>query len=287
MGLHSSSLKLPTEKLNNLFGVQHIMALRRQVDADAFAELTETAHLERYGRNKILWHDDMNAPLHGLLLDGYLRLQRCSYDGRRQILNMTLPGEFLGQESENPSGYTLETSTEATIWRFDTAVVDRLLAENHSFRQALYRAHSEKLDRLRWLTLAIGILRPSERLCAFLAVAPRFLPYQPLPDGGGILKVTVGRRDIADLLATSVESVCRILKDLERRGVIELRGPSLVRIIDPVAVAAEGLQTSELCRLVHRENPAETAANTPHASKQEGSARKPMTGVNERAAAAG
>jgi hypothetical protein len=77
-------------------------------------------------------------------------------------------------------------------------------------------------------------------VAAFLVSAMDYMPLQPQPEGGPVLSVILSRRDIADLLATTVESTCRILKGLEREGLIVLRDPRHVQIPDLDSLAQRG-----------------------------------------------
>jgi CRP/FNR family transcriptional regulator len=218
----------------------HADGFCRHLDGTAFATLAASAHVEHLPPGRVLWHDDDGPPMAGVLLSGLLRFERCNSQGRRQILNLILPGELVGWETDRASGYSIEAATEATVCRFDPALFDRLVAKDQSLRTEVYRQNVRQLDRLRWLTWAIGALAPEERVAAFLVSATDYMPLEPQAEGGPILTVLISRRDIADLLATTVESICRILKSLEREGLIVLRDPWTVQIPDLDALAERG-----------------------------------------------
>jgi CRP/FNR family transcriptional regulator len=109
---------------------------------------------------------------------------------------------------------------------------ESMLDGNSSLRADLLRQKQDQLDRLQWLTWTLCAMGPEERLCAFLALSSKFLPYQPLPDGSGVLTMVLPRKDIADLLATTVETICRALYKLSDKGIIEIRDPAHFRIPD-------------------------------------------------------
>jgi CRP/FNR family transcriptional regulator len=66
------------------------------------------------------------------------------------------------------------------------------------------------------------------------------MPYQPLPDGTGVLSVSLPRRDIADLLGTTLESISRAAHKLADSGIIEIRDPARFRILDLPRLIALG-----------------------------------------------
>ena len=175
-----------------------------------------------------------------LIRSGILRLQRHAYDGRRQILSLFFPGEIIGFEGEFREGVTVETATQSGLCRIDRRWFDRMVEQNDVLRAELFRQKQDHLDRLHWLTWSLGALKPEERLCAFLALSSKFMPYQPLPDGTGILSLYLARKDIADLLGTTVESISRIVHRLADTGIIEIRDPAHFRFLDLPKLIALG-----------------------------------------------
>lgn len=190
-------------------------------------------HIRSYPPDHILRHADEDLPQTvGVVRSGLARLVRFNRDGRRQILNLILPGEVLGDDAQRRAGYTVDAATPVEIAYYDRAWFRERLSRDSRFRQMLYHQETLSLERLRWLALAIGAMGPDERISAFIASAPSFMPYEPLPDGTGILKQLITRRDLADLLSTSVETICRTLKALEKDGLIVMHGSRQLRIID-------------------------------------------------------
>jgi len=171
---------------------------------------------------------------------GILRLQRHAYDGRRQILSLFFPGEIVGFDGEFREGVSVQAATQSGLCRINRRWFDRMVDHNDDLRAELFRQKQDQLDRLHWLTWSLGALGPEERLCAFLALSTRFMPYQPLPDGTGVLSVYLARKDIADLLGTTVESISRIVHKLSEAGIIEIRDPAHFRLLDISRLIAIG-----------------------------------------------
>jgi CRP/FNR family transcriptional regulator len=136
----------------------------------------------------------------------------------------------VGFDGEFRKGVSVETATQSSLCRIDRRTFDRLVNRNDTLRAELFHQKQDQLDRFHWLTWSLGALIPEERLCAFLALASRFMPYQTLTDGSGVLSVILPRKDIADLLGTTVESISRIIHNLSNTGVIEIRDPTHLRL---------------------------------------------------------
>jgi CRP-like cAMP-binding protein len=171
---------------------------------------------------------------------GILRLQRHSYDGRRQILSLFLPGEIVGFEEEFRDGANIETAAHSRVCRIDSRRFGQMVDRNKALRTELFRQKQDQLDRLHWLTWSLGALAPDERLCAFLALSSTFMPFHPMPDGTGVLTVVLSRRDIADYLGTSIETISRIVHRLSETGLIEIIGPSQFRLLDVAGLVGLG-----------------------------------------------
>lgn len=171
---------------------------------------------------------------------GIMRLQRHGYDGRRQILSLFLPGEIVGFDGESREGVTVESATQSSLCHMDRRWFDRMVDQNEALRTELVRQKQDQLDRLYWLTWSLGALSPEERLCAFLALSSKIMPYQPLPDGTGVLSMLLPRRDIADLLSTTVETISRSVHKLADTGIIEIKDPAHFRFMDLSRLIALG-----------------------------------------------
>jgi CRP-like cAMP-binding protein len=181
---------------------------------------------------------------------GILRLQRHPHDGRRQILSLFLPGEIVGFEGEFREGVSVETVTQSELCRIDRRAFDTILNRNDELRAELFRQKQDQLDRLHCLTSSLGALGPDERFSAFLALSTRFMPCEQLPDGSAILSMQLPRPDIADLLGTTVETICRINRRLSESGVIEIKDPSHFRILDLKQLTALGQIEGSFDRMV-------------------------------------
>jgi len=221
---------------------------------ESFETLARGAYFEDIETDAVLWRDGMQIPSVGILCGGYLRFQRNGLDGRRQILSLLVPGDLVGQRVHGRPECTLEAASPASIYWFDRKIYDALLRSDRSLRRAHYRNSMAQVDRLRWLTWMIGALRPDERLATLLLIAVRFMPWKPMADGTGVLTIAISRRDIADLLATTPETICRVLKIFERDGLIRMIDPVHMRMLDRSAMVQRSKLPSD--PVVERPRPA-------------------------------
>ncbi|WP_417807731.1 Crp/Fnr family transcriptional regulator [Thioclava sp.] len=206
--------------------------LQKSIPKQVFETLCETAKTQRFAADSVLWEDGMERPGIGILCQGYLRFQRNGLDGRRQIMGLVVPGDIVGDRVSGRPDLSLEAASDATIYWFDRKVYDDFMYSDSMLRRNHYLNNMAQVERLRWLTVIIGALRPDERLACFLLSGKFTMSWHAQSHDRGVLTLAISRRDIADLLATTPETVCRTLKKFEQEGLIEMIDPVHVRVID-------------------------------------------------------
>jgi len=186
-----------------------------------------------------------SVPGIALLTEGYVRQQFACESGRTQIATLLMPGDLI-ETGHDPQGrLVMETATEARLWvvRPDRAAV--LQALHPSLCQALAELRAIKLGQARWLSDALSRLSAEERVVCFLVLATRWMPYQPISANAGFLTLDLPRLDMANLLASSVETISRVLARLDREGLIEIRGAQCFRLRDLAALCAAGQMAAD------------------------------------------
>ena len=211
-----------------------------QLDDQLHSAVADCARMVTLPAGKQLWDDHDPSGFVGVVQSGYLRFQRYGIDGRRQILCLLQPGDIIGDPQDHAKGYAVETATAVRICRFDERRFRQLMQQVPDVARSVYRMRSARLEQLRWLTWSLGVLSAEERLCAFFAMATRHMPFEPDGERGGRLTIRLPRPDIADLLATSVESISRISQKLAAEGLIAIISPGLFHIPDVQRLAQRG-----------------------------------------------
>lgn len=150
-------------------------------------------------------------------------VRRCSLqaDGRRQILDLLLPGDFLGFASLDGLGFSIEAVADTTLVCYPRQHVETLLQSDPHIARKMA---SQALSRLERHLLILGRVTASEKVGAFLlSIAARS------PANGDRIVLPVSRYDMADYLAISVETVSRALTELKHRGAIAFAGTATSR----------------------------------------------------------
>lgn len=182
---------------------------------------------------------DEDSSEFGLLVSGYLRRVHYGADGKRQVVSLTTRSQGVSLASAEQVG-ELEAATNVEICRIRASNYRQALRDCQDFREQILREAQAKLDQLQKQTCLLGALSPERRIAVFLSEAIAFMPWRPLPEGGGILTIELARTDIADYLGTTFESISRITQKFHRIGLIRIHDPYHFEIPDPKALLRFG-----------------------------------------------
>lgn len=157
--------------------------------------------------------------------------RRCAIrpDGRRQIIDLLLPGNFFGFTVANDQNYIVEAVAKDTVLAaYPRQQVETLADSNPTLARELRQIAFDAVARLQAQLLIIGGTTAPEKVGSFiLELAARLCA----PDSDRVA-LPMSRYDIAEYLAVSVETVSRSLTDLRHRGLIEMSGTRTVKIVD-------------------------------------------------------
>jgi CRP-like cAMP-binding protein len=177
------------------------------------------------------------APLFTLLHGWAFRFKTLS-DGRRQILNFLLPGDFIGVQQKMGDGaaHGVVALTDARLCVFHRDALWELHRQQPSmgFNVTWLTAHEESLvdDNL----LSIGRRTAEERVATALILlykrAAAVTP--PVPDLG--IRFPVTQQHLADALGLSLTHTNKTLRKLQRRGLYLIEDGHL-RLLDVKALS--------------------------------------------------
>ena len=172
----------------------------------------------------------------GILRAGLLRLDSVDARGKRYILGLVLPGEPVGELLPMRSAHAVTALVTSRICRFHTDREMDFSNLSPQLRHDLLRAFSVRLARLQSLLWIRASLSVNARVAALLLMGARFMDVHALANGNALLTFALSRADAAELLSTTVESLCRALHALERDGLIELRDSHHFELRDVAAL---------------------------------------------------
>jgi len=183
----------------------------------------------RYERDQEVYREESPVGCWYRLISGAARRYAVRPDGRRQIVDVLLPGDMFGFGNRSKHDFSAEAIADGTlIARYPLARIQALAASEAEAAQELRELVLKSMERLHSLLLILGRTTAEEKVGCFLLLMQRRVGCGPT----GHLVLPLTRYDVADYLALSVETVSRCLTALKQRGVISLSGPRQIGIVD-------------------------------------------------------
>jgi CRP/FNR family nitrogen fixation transcriptional regulator len=136
-------------------------------------------------------------------------------EGRRQIAGFYFAGDICGLESAKNHSVAVEAITNAQV-RALTALASSNLEVADRLLELTTRELARKQDHLLLLLSTTA----EERIIRFLID----MVQRASPREDDLIHLPMARRDIADYLGLTLETVSRTLWNFERRGAIEIAG---------------------------------------------------------------
>jgi len=167
-----------------------------------------------------------------LIISGCVRTVRLMSDGRRQIGEFLLAGDFFGLEALDEHTFGMEAVTPVILRRYLHCSLEAYADRNSDFARRLRTLAAKRLRSEQARVLALGRMTASERIARFLL---EMADRTGAP--GCCIELPMSRSDVADYLGLTTETVCRMLTQMQREAVITINR-SLIAIRDRSTLAA-------------------------------------------------
>lgn len=202
-----------------------------------FSELSEEdisslAHLalrKRYPKDTVVFFENEEGDFFFTILEGRIKVTILGDDGREVILSVLGPGDFFGEmalldnEPRSATAIAVEESELLSLHRNDFQSV---LNDNRSITSALIRVLSARLRRANHQISTLALLDVYGRVARVIVDMARE-EGKRLRDGRIAFRRAT-HQEIANRIGTTRETVTRMLKDLERQGLIHVEGKEIV-----------------------------------------------------------
>lgn len=191
------------------------------------ARLQSLAHLRRFNREQDIYAQEEPSDTWYRLTSGSARKYLMRADGRRQLVDIYLPGDFFGFTTRFHHKFAVQAIADGTLVAcYPRQRVEALVEEDPETAREIRIQVQTALERLQDQLLVIGTMTAQEKVREFLIYF-----HDRLSNGENDgLSLPISRYDIADMLGISAETVCRAFTDLQAQGVISLQGPRRITI---------------------------------------------------------
>ena len=142
-------------------------------------------------------------------------------------------GDGFGLESTTEPSFSTEAVKDVTVTRYPRAATERLTEENPAVARRLRDMTLKSLAAALGRLMILGRMTATERVASFL------LELSKRNDDEEHVELPMCRCDIGDYLGITIETMCRVLSDLKRRGVVDVSSHSIT-LLDRFALEAIG-----------------------------------------------
>lgn len=175
------------------------------------------------------------------VVEGVASLTQTMEDGRRQMVGLLLPSDFLGRPNRESVTYDVTAATDVMLCCFRRAPFQNLIVETPHISQRLLEMTLDELDAAREWMLLLGRKTAREKIASFLAIIARRDASLKNADHSSNMAfdLPLTREAMADYLGLTLETVSRQMSALKRDGVIELKGKRHIIVPDVEALMDE------------------------------------------------
>lgn len=159
------------------------------------------------------------------VLSGAAISYRLLNDGRRQVTEFHVAGDFLGLEAGLEYRTTADALGGATLAAVRRADLARLAATDGGLARALWQMSVRAFQRSEDHAMILARQGATERVAAFL------LDYADRIGAVDMIDLPMTRQDMADHLGLTIHTVSRTLSQLQAQGLIEARSSRHVRLL--------------------------------------------------------
>jgi len=166
-----------------------------------------------FARNEEIYAQDDEVEMLYRVVRGVVRTSRLTVDGRRQVGDFYYVGDLFGLEPGPDHRFAAEALEDCEILVVRRSAV-RAFAGDAELDRAILEAQRLEMERLQDHVVMLGRKSARERVASFLmAIAQR--------SDGDQADLAMGRQDMADYLGLTIETVSRMLTQLQGEAIVE------------------------------------------------------------------
>jgi CRP/FNR family nitrogen fixation transcriptional regulator len=179
----------------------------------------------RYSKGTEIYGESEPAEYVYQVTEGAVRSYKLLSDGRRQIGSFHLVGDIFGLENGECHRFTAEAIVDTTVHLMKRVSLEQVAEADTLVARDLLTMTTNNLQHAEDHMLLLGRKTSLERVAAFL------LEMDCRLTSSGVMALPMCRRDIADYLGLTLETVSRALSYLHERGILGFVGQSQRQIV--------------------------------------------------------
>jgi CRP/FNR family transcriptional regulator, nitrogen fixation regulation protein len=179
----------------------------------------------KYNRGAEIYGEAESADYIYQVVEGAVRSYKLLSDGRRQIGAFHLVGDIFGLENGSTHRFTTEAIVDTTVRLIKRRSLEHVAEADVLVALDILNMTTTNLQHAEDHMLLLGRKTSLERVAAFLLEMDHRLT------AAGVMALPMSRRDIADYLGLTLETVSRALSHLHGKGILGFLGQTQRQIV--------------------------------------------------------
>ncbi len=223
-------------------------AVCARCEADELSRLEEIKYYRSFEAGQsVVWSGDA-MDFVGSVVFGIATLSQTMEDGRRQMVGLLLPSDFVGRPGRRIAAYDVVAVTDLVMCCFRARPFEAMMLQTPHIGQRLLEMTLDELDAAREWMLVLGRKSAREKIASLFAIFARRDAALHLRGNAGQVSVDLPltREAMSEYLGLTLETVSRQISALKKDGVIELHGkrhiiiPDFNRLLEVAGDDADG-----------------------------------------------
>ena len=209
-------------------------AVCARCEQDELAQLEAVKYYRSFEAGQVvIWAGD-RMDFVASVVTGIATLTQTMEDGRRQMVGLLLPSDFVGRPGRATAAYDVTATTDLVMCCFRKKPFEDLMTSTPHVGQRLLEMTLDELDAAREWMVLLGRKTARERIASLMAIIARRDASLHLRPARGMIQfdLPLSREQMADYLGLTLETVSRQVSALKRDGVIVLDGKRGVSVPD-------------------------------------------------------
>ena len=209
-------------------------AVCARCETDELAQLEEMKYYRSFEAGQtVIWSGD-RMDFVASIVTGIATLTQTMEDGRRQIVGLLLPSDFVGRPGREIAAYDITATTDLVMCCFRKKPFESMMLATPHIGQRLLEMTLDELDAAREWMLLLGRKTAREKIASLIAIIARRHASLASPQKGKTVEIDLPltREAMSEYLGLTLETVSRQISALKRDGVIQIQGKRHVIIPD-------------------------------------------------------